>query len=97
MNVAPLISAFWPRMKSSAVSVSSNKPGPAGRESVAILPSGLPVLNNTIGDAAARAGRNATALISAREPTHVDRGMIFALLSGSFYHIKRTEFALTII
>src|SRR5450631_779103 len=46
INVAPVIIAFWPRMKSSAVSVSSAPPL-AGRERVAIRPSGLPVLKIT--------------------------------------------------
>jgi hypothetical protein len=47
VNVAPLIIALWPRMKSSAVSVSSS-PALTGLDKVAILPSGLPVLNNSV-------------------------------------------------
>src|SRR5579864_5595519 len=47
VKVAPVTSASWPRMKSSAVSVSSD-PEPAGADKVAILPSGLPVLNNNV-------------------------------------------------
>src|SRR5579872_6637810 len=65
-NVAPLTSAFWPRMKSSAVSVSSAPP-PAGRDSVAILPSVLPVLNSVIGPAAAVVTREIATLAFAME------------------------------
>jgi hypothetical protein len=50
-NAALVTTAGWPRTKSSAVSVSSLTPG--GRESVAIFPSGLSVLNSVTGAAAA--------------------------------------------
>src|SRR5579864_5757759 len=44
VKLAVSIPVCWVKIKSSAVSVSS-RPGPLGRDSVAIFPSGSPVLN----------------------------------------------------